>query len=397
VSGGGRGDRLRIAILHQGFIPDYRVRFFERLGEMAEVQYVVFHGQAPSGSGHRAAPGPFSFANVEVRNREVRAAGKTLVYQPAIRAVAGSGFAGAVLGAELGLLANAALFPLLKLRRRPVLLWGQGGDKQEDRGGLGDAVSAVGSTLKAIAARSADGYIAYTSGGRDRLLATGLAADKVFVVRNTLDVEGEIDLHRQLAKGPEGQLREELGLRTESVVLLFVGRVYREKRLSEMVAVLRRLRLQGLDADAVEAVVIGDGPDLDRVRAEAGGLAGMHFLGEMRDREAVGRYMRVASALLIPGKVGLAVNHALAHGVPVITQVGDLHAPEFEYLEPGRNSIVAEGSTADLARAVAAFVVSPEQRAILAAGALASRDDLTVAAMARAFNDAVVSTLSPAP
>jgi glycosyltransferase involved in cell wall biosynthesis len=390
-------DRPRIAILHQGFIPDYRVRFFAHLGRAAEVEYVVFHGRAPSGSGHRAAAGPFDFANVPLDSREIRLAGKTLLYLPAVRAVSGPGFDGAVLGAELGQVANVALFPLLKLRGRTVLLWGQGGDKEQDRGRLGELLSRVGSAVKDTAARSAHGYVAYTAGGRERLLAAGVRPERTFVVRNTLDVEGEIALHLRLEAESATRLREEMGLRPDSVVLLFVGRVYREKRLEELVSVVGALRLLGLDADTVEVVVIGDGPDLARARARADGLEGIHFLGEMRDREAVGRYMRVAAGLLIPGKVGLAVNHALAHGVPVITRAGDLHAPEFEYLEPGRNSIVVDGDLDDLVSATAGFVGSARQRQALSEGALDSRAELSVAAMAAAFHGAVLSTLNSAP
>lgn len=383
-----RGRRVRVAILHQGFIPDYRVRFFEHLGRAREVEYVVFHGEPPSGTGHRAAPGPFAFANVAVANHELRIAGKALLYQPLVREVAGPRFDGAVLGAELGMLANTALFPLLKVRGHRVMLWGQGGEKAEDRGRLGGLVSGLGSRLKLAAARSADGYIAYTEGGREHLLAAGLDPDSVFVVRNTLDVEGEIEMHRELAVLPEQQLRKELGLRPGSVVLLFLGRVYAEKRLGELVEVLRELSRRGLDAETVEAIVIGDGPDLDRVRAAAGDLAGLHFLGELREREQVARCMRVAAALAIPGKVGLAVNHALAHGVPVVTRAGDLHAPEFEYLDV-TNSIVVEGGLDRFTAAIAEFVAAPECRRDLAEGALASREDLTVAAMATAFHAAV--------
>jgi glycosyltransferase involved in cell wall biosynthesis len=385
-----------VAILHQGFVPDYRVEFFERLARSAEVEYVIFHGQPRGGTGHRAAPGPFSFANVALDNRELRVAGKTLLYQPAIRSVAGPGFDAAVLGAELGLPANVALFPLLKLRKRPAILWGQGGEKEEDRGRLLGAVAGVGSRLKTSAARSADGYIAYTDGGRERLLAAGVDPERVFVVRNTLDVEGEMELHRRTAAIPQERLREELGLRPESVVLLFLGRVYREKRLDELVALLRGLRDRALDESSVEAVVIGDGPDLERVRGEAGDLGGLHFAGEVRDRETVARYLRVTAALLIPGKVGLAVNHALAHGVPVLTRASTLHAPEFEYLDPG-NSVVVAGDRDRFVDAVGEFATSPERRRALAEGALASRERLTVGGMVGAFHGAVCTVLGIQP
>ncbi len=385
--------RPRVAVLKDGFVAEYRAELFARLGQMEEVEYVIFHGRAPRGTGHRAAQGPFSFAERSLANRELRLGGRTLVYQPAVREVAGPGFDGAVLGAELKMLAHVVLFPLLKLRGKPVLLWGQGGEKSEDRGSAMEALGRIGGALKTAAAHHADGYIAYTKGGRDRLLEAGADPAKIFVVRNTLDVEAEIELHARLSDEPVARIRGELGLRQDSAVLLFIGRVYPEKKLSELVLALRELRGRQLTQCQVEAVIVGDGPDLARVREEAAGIEGVHFAGEIRERERVGRYLRVAAAMAIPGKVGLAVNHAFAHGVPVITRASPLHAPEFEYLEPGRNSIVADGDLDAFVAAIAEFVDSAEQRARLAAGALESREGLTVASMASSFHRAVCRTL----
>jgi glycosyltransferase involved in cell wall biosynthesis len=386
------GRRPRVAVLKDGFVPEYRAAFFARLGHMAEVEYVVFHGQAPRGTGHRAVQGPFSFPEMRFGNRELRLGGRTLVYQPAVRQVAGPAFDGAILGAELKMLAHVALFPLLKLRGKPVLLWGQGGEKREDRGALMEMLGRTGGALKLMAAGIADGYIAYTNGGRDSLVEAGVDPSKVFVVRNTLDVEGEIELHARLLSEPVDRLRSELGLRQDSVVLLFVGRVYPEKKLSEFVSTLRALQDRQLTRP-VEGVVIGDGPDLERIKQEAAGVEGIHFAGEIRDRERVARYLRVASAMVIPGKVGLAVNHAFAHGVPVVTRTSPLHAPEFEYLEQGRNGIVAAGGLDAFVTAIAELVDSTEHQATLAAGALEAREGLTVASMASSFHRAVCQTL----
>jgi glycosyltransferase involved in cell wall biosynthesis len=388
------GGRPRVAILKDAFIPEYRLRLYECLGQMAEIEYVVFHGEPPRATGHRAASGPFSFAQVPVRSRGLRLAGKTFVYQSAVGEIAGPGFDAAVIGAELKLLANAALFPLLKLRRRPVLLWGQGIDKQEDRGPVMSGLARGGARLRLAAARRADGYLVYTEGGGRRLIDLGVDPAGVFVLRNTLDVESEIELQRAAAGEAEGKLRDELGLKRDSIVLLFIGRVYREKRLSEFVSMLRALADRTPMGAEVEGLVVGDGPDLERVSKEARGLDTIHFLGEVREGERIARCMRVASALVIPGAVGLAVNHAFAHGVPVITRANPMQGPEFEYLEPGRNSIVADGDFGAFVKEVAAFVDAPARRQALADGALRARETLTVAAMAASFDRAVRSTLS---
>ena len=45
--------RKRVAILHQGFIPVYRVKFYELLNRASDISYVVFHGAPPSDTGHQ--------------------------------------------------------------------------------------------------------------------------------------------------------------------------------------------------------------------------------------------------------------------------------------------------------------------------------------------------------
>ena len=104
-------------------------------------------------------------------------------------------FQAIVIGAQLRFVSSLVLLALWKLRRRPVILWGQGFDKDEDVGGIGRAALAVKRRLKRTMARSADGYLVYTAGGRERLVNAGLDPERVFVVRNTLDVEEQITIH----------------------------------------------------------------------------------------------------------------------------------------------------------------------------------------------------------
>lgn len=383
----------RVAILHQGFIPHYRVRFFELLAGLGDVEYVVWHGDAPPGSAHRAAPGPFRFPNRRVENRVATVAGRTLVYQPLVRAVSSERYDAVVVGAELKLVSNAVVFLLAKARGWPVLLWGQGSDKREDTGGLVSTLARLGSGLKRGAGRIADGYLVYTSGGRESLTSQGIPPSRVFVVRNTLDVESEVMAQRAVAGEDTYAIRRELGLRRDSAVLLFVGRMYGEKRAPALVALVKALQQRPTLKQPVEAIFIGDGPDRGAAEAEAEDASGVHFLGELRDRQLIARCMRVASALVIPGKVGLAVNHAFCHGLPVITCAGPMHAPEFEYIEPGRNGLVAEPGLSELVTVTERFLSTPAQQERLRRGALETRDRLGLEPMVREFHHGVLRTL----
>jgi glycosyltransferase involved in cell wall biosynthesis len=375
-----------VAIVHHGFVPTYRVAFYERLAAVSEVEYVVFHGQAPRRTGHRAAAEPLSFPNVRVTNRELLSGERPVLLQPVGRKIATGGFAGAVVSPEFRLTGGYVAAAVIKAQRRALLLWGQGYVKPTDARGAW--MRDIGARVKARIARLADGYLVYTQGGARQLEAAGVDADRITVVRNTLDITAHRVLHDELAGADEEGLRDELGLRRDSVVLLYIGRVYREKRIHELVELARRLAGRP-ELPPVETVVIGDGPELAAARDAAGDLPGVRFLGGVYEDAEVARWLRVAAAVIIPGAVGLAANHALAHGVPLLTRESDRHGPELEYLEHNRNALIVAGSFDAFVEAVAAFVSSSENRARLAAGALASREQLGLDHMVHAFDQGV--------
>jgi glycosyltransferase involved in cell wall biosynthesis len=383
-----------VAVILDGYVPRYRVRLYELLAERSEIEYVVFHGKPPAKNPALPAKPPFRFPSREVRNVELGLGGRTLIHQRGVQGVARKDFDAIVIGAQLRFVSSLVLLVLWKLRNRPLILWGQGFDKDEDVGGVGHTTLAVKRRLKRSMARGADGYLVYTAGGRERLVAAGLHPERVFVVQNTLDVEEQITIHNELQTADVAQLRSELGLRPDSVVLVFVGRLYREKRVPELLEAVRMIRSARLAARPIEVVVIGQGPELADIRAQAERIGDVHVRGQITDQVDVARHMRVAAAVVIPGAVGLAANHAFAQGVPLITMTGRFHGPELEYLEHGRNGLIVDGEGTEFARALAEFCDSPAFQRDLAKGALRTRDRLGMEKAAAAFDTGVREVLA---
>jgi glycosyltransferase involved in cell wall biosynthesis len=383
----------RVALLLDGYVPRYRARLYELLAERSEIEYVVFHGRPPARNPALPATQPFRFPNREVRNAELRLGRRSLIHQRGGLSVAREDFQALVMSAQLRYASSLGLLALFKLRGRPVVLWGQGYDKDEDVGGAGRWMLAAKRRANRAMARRADAYLVYTEGGRERLLEAGLDPPRVFVVRNTLDIDEQIAIHDRLRDADTARLRIELGLRADSAVLLFVGRLYREKGVRDLLEALRTIRSAGMTRQPIELVVIGDGPELEDLRAEARDLQGVHFRGEVADQVEVARHMRVAMAVVIPGAVGLAANHAFAQGVPLITKNGPFHGPEIEYLEPGVNGLIVDGDAVALAGALAELCDSPGVRRRLAEGALRSRERLGIDRTATAFDEAVRTVL----
>jgi hypothetical protein len=101
-------------------------------------------------------------------------------------------------------------------------------------------------------------------------------------------------------------------------------------------------------------------------------LGAMSLAERNRPAWSSGRQIRgPCDALVIPNYV--AVNHAFAHGLPVITCHSEVHSPEIEYIEPEINGLVLR-SLWELGAGPPRFPGSIELRRNLAAGALKSRE-----------------------
>lgn len=146
--------------------------------------------------------------------------------------------------------------------------------------------------------RAVDRYVAITPFARDRFVEGGLPADKIAVKPNPLAHDpGE-------GEGNGGYA-------------LFVGRLDTGKGVETL------LTAWEAHASLPPLVVVGDGPERDRVQAAADRLGGrLSFLG-WQDTEAVMRLVGDARVLVFPselyeGGTPMTIVEAFARGLPVV-------------------------------------------------------------------------------
>jgi glycosyltransferase involved in cell wall biosynthesis len=383
----------RVAILHQGCVPNYREAFFRRLAAVGARHYVVFHGDPEPGSGVVAAPPPFAFETVFVRNRFLRILGRRLVYQPVFRRIAFGGFDALVVGHEVKYVMNLVLVLWFRLAGKPVLFWGFGSGQDfwdEKRGPLGRAFTGLVNRAKRALLRLASGYLVYTEGGVAALTRAGMPRDRISLLNNTIDLDDEILCHAEAGRLDRSDLRREFGLAPDAVVLTFVGRLLAGKRVEELIEAARELRAGGV---GVEIIIVGDGPQRLALEQAAGIAGWCHFLGAVHDAPGIARIYRVSDALVIPGYVGLAVNRAFAHGVPVITMQSRWHSPEIDYVVDGGNGLILAPG-AGFREGLRRFAAERPLRDWLAQGALETRVKLDLGRMVSAFDSGVAAALA---
>lgn len=118
------------------------------------------------------------------------------------------------------------------------------------------------------------------------------------------------------------EIRKSLGLNTDDTVLLYVGRVSREKRIDEIITNLKDVLAARHD---VHFVVVGDGPARNELvnYAYAAGIADrVHFTGAIPWQD-VPRYYAAADFFLSASQSetqGLTYIEAMAAGVPLFVR-----------------------------------------------------------------------------
>jgi glycosyltransferase involved in cell wall biosynthesis len=166
-----------------------------------------------------------------------------------------------------------------------------------------------------------DGLIAYGSRAADEYAAAGVSRERIYVAHNAVRSRGRQSTRRGTRSGSRRHV-------------LFVGRLTRGKRVDLLLRACAALPEHLQPA----LTVVGDG----EARREAEALARAvypttKFAGSRRGSD-LEEYWRQADVFALPGQGGLAIQEAMAHGLPVI--VGEADGTHIDLVRPANGWIV---------------------------------------------------------
>lgn len=116
------------------------------------------------------------------------------------------------------------------------------------------------------------------------------------------------------------EVREYLNLKTTDNLILYVGRIAREKNLSLLLKAFKKVLMTYPDT---KLAIVGGGPALNETKVETSKLdikSSVTFTG-MLDRSSLDHYYSAADIFVFPSKTetqGLAICEALSAGLPVV-------------------------------------------------------------------------------
>jgi len=130
--------------------------------------------------------------------------------------------------------------------------------------------------------------------------------------------------------------RAACGLRDGVFYLITIGRVIRRKRHVDIVRALTQL------PDTIQLLLIGDGPEITRVRAfaeELGVADRVRWLGAVAEQDKY-RYLSCADVFVLASEhegFGIVLQEAMYAGLPIITTCDGGQA---DVVQPGRNALI---------------------------------------------------------
>ncbi len=261
-----------------------------------------------------------------------------------------------------------SLIPALiraRLTGVPVALWGHGFSKR---------ASSWRSFLRNLPARLASAVIVYDGQTAERLVASGLPAEKVFVAPNGLDTRS-IQAARAdaLALADRVAWRQAKGFGA-APVLVFLGRLFADNRLDVAIDAIGLLARQ---YPALRLVVIGSGAE-EQARLEAHAEQAqvadhLVWVGPVYQEQELAPWMIAADVFVYPSNVGLSLIHAFNYALPgVVCEPLSAHNPEIVALVNGVNGTVAGSLDADaLAAALEPLLADQALRQRMGEAALA--------------------------
>jgi glycosyltransferase involved in cell wall biosynthesis len=324
---------MKIHILEQRLL-DYRIPIYEKLNKIKDVEVVTYYWENYNDKDFlkNLSPQDISFKVRGVRiinflNKFFLPLYPSLIYfckQPNYLIIRGN-------------VRNILIIPILFFRKilgLKTIVWGQGGSRRRDFNPSRNFYD-IATYLQM---KIADAYIVYDELTKNNL--NRYFTDKIFVAKNTLDFDKEALSYEKFSSNIS---QEKDNLNFESKInLCYIGRLSSRKRLPRLVEMFNLV----LDIEPDTTLwIVGDGPESKFIQGVASENSKIKYLGSLYGSDA-SKILFLCDATLMPGWMGLGVNHSLFFGSPVFSELKNNtlvnHAPEASFIVNNFNGFLNE-------------------------------------------------------
>ncbi|MBN2048132.1 MAG: glycosyltransferase family 4 protein [Anaerolineaceae bacterium] len=357
---------LRLA-LQQRVLPSYRVGFMDLLAQSFSGGLSIFAGQARAAEGIYSRTGLSHAKFSPAGNVHLFSGGAYLCWQTGLLQWLRDWNPDVlIMEANPRYLHSPAAIRWMKRRGRPVLGWGLGAP-------LTGRLFGIEKSFWRRFIQSFDAMIAYSPQGAEEYARLGIPHDKIYVAANAVMPRPTEMPARRTIFDPDGP------------ALLYVGRLQERKRVDQLIRACAELVEAG---NQLRLWIVGDGPErveLERLAAEV--LPTTRFLGELHGAD-VGIYFWQADLFVLPGTGGLAVQEAMAYGLPVV--VAEADGTQSALVRDGNGWTISAGDRNALRDRIRQAIENPARlREMGAESFRIVREEVNLEQMVSVFKDAV--------
>lgn len=192
--------------------------------------------------------------------------------------------------------------------------------------------------IKLIGRSFFDGFISYSTYGKNFLLAKGFSTEKINVAVNVCDTAHflALDLKLKLSKDAAKVVVGAAG----KFVVTYIGTLDEAKRPDLLLEICKVF-----DRQNVNFQIVGGGPleQALKLRVRNEGLGNVILTGKVGDNLPI--YYRASDLIIVPGRGGIVISEAMCFGVPVIVHQAD--GVEYDLVINNFTGIILRRGSAD--------------------------------------------------
>ena len=165
------------------------------------------------------------------------------------------------------------------------------------------------------------------------LIKLGIKEDKIFFVKNSIDVNEVIKF---------------LELSANKFRITFIGRVIKDKNVALLCNAFMNI-LNEIEPSII-LTIIGGGEDLYNLKKKFKDSNRIQFIGELYDENDIAYYLNQTLFTVSPDYLGLAIIHSYCYSAPILVNRYPKvqHSPEIEIFQEFRNGWYFEGTQSSL-------------------------------------------------
>lgn len=368
---------MKVAIIHP-WLPQYRLRFFERLllcGKSRGIDFHVYYGEtSPEWRARNDATESPDFFKLPTRFLNL---GRRSLNYKSLTKLRASGPYDLIIVEQA--VRNLETYQLM-LKRTPLAFWGHGRTYTKRSGLLQEQ-------FKHFLTKRGVWFFAYTQGGVESVASIGYPRNSITLVQNSIDSQDLATAVASVTDQDRHAFEELYGLKGKTA--MFIGGLDESKRLPFLLSAAEKA--YQVDPD-FRLLIAGDGAIRKDIQKVADESLCIDYLGPLFGKD---KAVALASAqvLAMPGRVGLVAVDSFAALTPIVTTRWTWHAPEFEYLGNNYNSVITADDVDSYSSVLLDTLCNGEELARLRQGCLESSTRYTVEVMVENFVEGVIKAL----